>query len=546
MDKYSSIAVHSRPFVSILVHYSGAFVMNREQLLSQMKAQASEFDVIVIGGGASGLGTALDSVTRGYRTLLLERGDFAEGTSSRSTKLVHGGIRYLRQGHLSLVRKALAERVKLFQNAPHLVRKRSFIIPAENRFSLLFYQTGVRAYDLLARGTRLEPSQTLYGQDVQRKLPNVSPERLYGGVVYCDGQFDDARLAINLAQTIVERGGVALNYVQVEQLLQDNGRITGVVARDVETDCEYIVKAKVVVNATGTFSDQIRYMEGDRVGDCVAYSQGAHLVLPRRFFPGDHALVIPKTRDGRLLFLIPWHDRVLLGTTETRIDRPVRDPHPTSEEVSYLLENASRYLVYAPTESDLLARFAGVRPLIKPAKAGVSSAWMSRDHRILVSPAQLVSVLGGKWTTYRQIAEDAVNVAAEVAQLPKRPCQTGDLRIHGWQLVPTHAYYGSDTEDVEALAACDSTLLKPLHSELSIRPIDVIWSVRHEMARTVQDILARRTHSIFFDEKVSNLITSEVSRLMACELRQNRLSGKRELTGAEQKKTVTLWKKGFK
>lgn len=495
--------------------------MQRDRLLAQIDAKQADWDILVIGGGASGLGTALDSITRGYSTILLERGDFAEGTSSRSTKLIHGGIRYLRQGNFQLVRKALLERARLLHNAPHLVHACPFIIPAKNKLQLLFYQAGIKLYDKLAGELLLQPSYTLSKEEVRRRLPTVCPQHLAGGVVYFDGQFNDARLAINLAQTIVEQGGTALNYIQVERLLKRQGKVVGVVAKEMENGRVYEIRAKVVINATGAFCDTIRCLDEPQAKPCITLSQGAHLVLPRAFFPTDHALVIPKTPDGRVLFLIPWHDRVLVGTTDTPVANAERDPRVKVQEITYLLETVGQYLTHPPKESDILSWFAGTRPLVKPERNWKASSWISRDHVVLVSPSQLVSVIGGKWTTYRRMAEDTVDIAARVAQLPPSTCQTKDLRIHGWQVTDPKSDYGADATLIEQMAGSDSALRTRLHPDLPCRGIDVLWSVRKEMARTVKDVLARRTHSIFLEAKASCLIAPEVAKIMARELGYN-------------------------
>lgn len=494
-------------------------IMRREQLLAQLERSEDIWDVVVIGGGATGLGIALDSVTRGYRTLLFERGDFAEGTSSRSTKLIHGGVRYLRQGHFPLIKKAVLERARLLKNAPHLVHLLPFVIPAKNRLELFYYQMGIKLYEWLA-GNRLDRSSyTLSREELKGICPTLQCDGLAGGVVYFDAQFDDARLAIEIAQTIVDQGGTPLNYMSVDRLLKEQGKVVGVIARDVESDIEYEIHAKAVVNAAGIFSDSIRRLDDPGVRPSLTYSQGAHLVLPRRFLPTDHAVLVPKTPDGRVIFLIPWHERVLVGTTETPLDRPAAQPEATSGELTYLLETAARYLIEPPDESDILSHFAGIRPLVRPSADWLASSWISRDHRIVVSRGGLISVLGGKWTTYRQMAEEAVNAVAKIAQLPPRACQTQDLRIHD-----------TDKASVDLLSAGNSALQQRLHPNLPCREVDILWAIRNEMARTVDDILARRTPCLFLDLKASRVIRPKVAKIVEQELGTKKKSQPKYLT----------------
>jgi glycerol-3-phosphate dehydrogenase len=503
--------------------------MRRELLLAQIETMQGDWDMLVIGGGASGLGIALDSVTRGYRTLLLERGDFSEGTSSKSTKLIHGGIRYLQQGRLPLVRKALVERGRLLANAPHLVHDLPFVIPAESAFRLRYYQAGIKLYEMLAGAYVSHKSCSLSKDALREQFPNLQLARVVGGVLYYDAQFDDTRLAISLAQTIVDHGGTAINYMQVERILEVRGKVAGVIAREMESGKEFEIRAKVVVNATGAFSDAIRRLDDPLAKPALRYSQGSHLVLPRTFFPSNHALVIPKTNDGRVLFLIPWQGQVLIGTTDKRIDEAVREPRVQERELEEMLNTANKYLVRQPRREDILGCFAGIRPLVKPPCNWLPSSWISRDHKIVISPSHLVSVLGGKWTTYRRIAEDVVDVASKVAQLPPRGCRTAQLRIHGWQETASTSYYGGDEQLVEQLAAEDKTLLQRLHPDIPCREVDILWSVRNEMARTVEDFLVRRSHCMFLALEASCIIASKVAQIMARELIQDANWEKRQV-----------------
>ena len=493
--------------------------MNRNELLQQLD-DAGIWDIVVIGGGATGLGTAVDAASRGYRTLLLEQRDFAAGTSSRSTKLIHGGFRYLRQGQLGQVRRALHERHLLIRNAPHLVHPLAFVVPLYHWWEGPFYGMGLKFYDLLAVRYGLGPSQHLSRAETLRAIPTVEPAGLRGGVLYHDGQFDDARLAVSLARTLADLGGVPLNYVAVTGFLKTGGRIAGVFACDRETGREYRLRARVVVNATGVFADAIRRLDDSVAAPLIEPSQGAHIVLDRSFLPGDSAIMIPRTDDGRILFLIPWHGRVLVGTTETAVATISPDPRPLREEIDFLLAHAARYLSCHPARKDVLSVFAGLRPLVRSG-AREKTAALSRDHAILVSRPGLVSVMGGKWTTYRRMGQDAVDRALAVAGLPARPSGTKALKIHGWQADAAEdpwGVYGSDAAVLKELAATHPAGAELLHPHLPYRTCEVAWAVRNELARTVEDVLARRTRSLFVDAAASMAMARRVAQLMAAEL----------------------------
>ncbi|HYC72978.1 MAG TPA: glycerol-3-phosphate dehydrogenase/oxidase [Opitutaceae bacterium] len=400
--------------------------MDRPAAIARLR-RGPIWDVLVIGGGATGLAAALDAAARGYATALLERGDFACATSSRSTKLVHGGVRYLRQGRTGLVRSALRERTLLLRNAPALVRSRAFVVPVYSAWEKLFYGAGLALYDVLARGHQPESSRILSCAETLAVLPTLRPDRLAGGVRYTDGQFDDAGLALAFAQAAARHGAAVVNYVPVTALLKAGDRVAGAVARDEESGETFEVRARAVINATGVFADEVRRLDEPATPPTLAPSQGAHVVLPRDFLPGDTALMIPKTADGRVLFAIPWHGRVLLGTTDTPVNEVAREPAPLAEEISYLLEHAGRYLDRTPARADVLSMFAGLRPLVK-GRSGPTSA-LSRDHLIDVAASGLVTIAGGKWTTARHMAEDVVDRAAAIAGLPPQPCRTAPLAL---------------------------------------------------------------------------------------------------------------------
>lgn len=465
------------------------------------------FDVLVIGGGATGLGAAVEAASRGHRVALIERGDFAQGTSSRSTKLVHGGVRYLKQGNVSLVRDALRERGRLLRNAPHLAHDMAFVIPSYSRWNSFFYGTGLKAYDWLAGELSLGASRRVDREEVLRLLPNVEPRGLAGGVVYHDGQFDDARLAINLAQTAAGLGAAVVNYCECSGLVKERGRVVGALVRDKESGAEFVVKAKCVVNATGVFVDAVRRLDEARAPAMVTASQGIHLVLPKRFLPGGAALMVPKTADGRVLFAVPWHGRVIVGTTDTPVARVATEPRALAEERAFVLEHARKYLVEDPQESDVLSVYAGLRPLVKTGGSG-STASLSRDHTIVVSDAGLVTITGGKWTTYRQMGEDVINRTEIVAGLTARPSVTAELRIQG----------AGDREATALLSKERPELAERIHPTLDYTQAEVVQSVRQEMARTVEDVLARRTRMLLLDAKASIETAPCVARLLAREL----------------------------
>ncbi|MGO8969344.1 MAG: glycerol-3-phosphate dehydrogenase/oxidase [Myxococcaceae bacterium] len=500
--------------------------MDRAQNLDRL---SEGFDVAIIGGGATGLGAAVESASRGYRTVLFEAHDFAKGTSSRSTKLVHGGVRYLAQGNVGLVREALRERGRLRRNAPHLVGDLRFIVPAYAWWSGPYYGVGLKLYDLLAGRFRLGSSRSLDREAVLAALPNLEPEQLKGGILYIDGQFDDARLAVTLALTANDLGATLLNQAAVTGLLKRDGRLQGVVVHDAESGLEHAVRAKVVVNATGVFADQVRHLDNPGAGRSVSPSQGIHLVLPESFLPGTHALVVPKTDDGRVLFIIPWHGRTVVGTTDTPVEQPVEEPRPLPEEVAFLLEHAARYLVKDPARSDVLSVYAGLRPLVRPPdEEGERTASLSRDHHVFTSASGLVTIVGGKWTTYRKMAEDVITRAGEVAGLDAVPSRTAELRLHGAPEaaatsevgVPTGplASYGTEASGVRALAASHPELSGLLHPRLPYLRAEVAWGARHEMARTVEDVLARRTRALLLDARASLECAPVVARLLAREL----------------------------
>jgi len=508
--------------------------MNRQESIAA-HTQNQDWDVVVIGGGASGLGAALDATTRGFRTLLLEAHDFAKGTSSRSTKLVHGGVRYLAQGNVGLVREALHERGLLARNAAHLFINQSFIVPNYRWWEGPYYRLGFAIYDALAGKLRLGRSRHLSAEETRARLPTVERAGLKGGVVYQDGQFDDARLAVSLAQTIAEQGGVVLNHMRVVDLIKDEvtGRLCGVIARDElgangisppDGGQTHALRAKVIVNATGVFTNAILAMSDPSQGRLVVPSQGVHLVLDHSFLASRDALMIPKTPDGRVLFVIPWHGCAVIGTTDTQVAEASEEPRALESEIEFLLNTAGAYLAKKPTRRDVRCVFAGLRPLAAPREGEKSTKEISRSHKILVSEAGLVSIIGGKWTTYRRMAEDVIDRAIEVGGLPQAACQTKSLAIRGNVVFPDQvdradslSHYGSDSAAIRELQASNPEFAARLHPAHVFTIAEVVWAIRNEMAETIEDVLARRVGILWRDARAAIEAAPRVAEILVNE-----------------------------
>lgn len=490
-------------------------------MLVRVREHEKIWDLVIVGGGATGLGCAVDAAARGYEVLLVEQSDFAKGTSSRSTKLVHGGVRYLAQGNLALVREALGERAILLKNAPHLVRRQEFVVPVYSYWDKFFYGTGLKTYNLLSGKNNFGKSRILSKRETIERLPNVKRENLEGGILYYDGQFDDARTAVSLAATAAREGAVLLNYARVFALKTgDDGKIEGAAVSDEITGQIFLAKARVVVNATGAFCDQVRLMSDRKAKKLIAPSQGVHLVCDRRFLPSESALMIPKTSDERVLFAIPWHGHAVFGTTDTPIEKAEIEPKALDEEVDFILQTAARYLERPPRREDVLSVFAGVRPLVKTENARNTAA-LARDHTIEVGETNLVTVTGGKWTTYRLMAEETIDRAAALAGLPPKKSGTRNLKIHGYREEPAErpelAVYGADAREIEALIAAEPALGAKLHDDLPYLRAQVVWAVRREMAETVEDVLARRLRALFLNARAALAAAPEVAETMARE-----------------------------
>ena len=476
--------------------------LQRDASLTRIAERGEPWDIAVIGGGSTGMGIAVDAASRGYSVVLLEQHDFGKGTSSRSTKLVHGGVRYLQQGNISLVMEALTERGRLRANAPHLVHDQEFVVPNYAWWEAPFYGIGMKVYDLLAGKYGFGPSKILSFEEVLERIPTLSQDGLRGGVKYHDGQFDDARLLIDLASTAAQYDACVVNYARVDSLAKDaDGFINGLTFRDEEGGASYTLSARSVINATGPFCDELRRADNPEASPIIAPSQGVHIVLPREFLPGDTAIMVPHTRDGRVMFAIPWHGHTLIGTTDTPIPAATFEPDAKPEEIDLIIETASDYLAKRPTRADVLSVFTGIRPLVKAGEAS-STAALSREHTIEISSSGLLTIAGGKWTTYRRMAEDAVDHAIVLGLLAERPCVTRDLRIHN---------PGSHDDDAG-------------------------WFARHEMARTVEDVLARRTRLLFLDVRAALDRAPDVARELGRELGRDEAWQKLQL--AEFKKTA--------
>ena len=495
--------------------------MKRSSSLDRIHANDTPFDVVVIGGGASGLGAALDAAARGHSVALFEQVDFAKGTSSRSTKLVHGGVRYLQQGNISLVLEALRERGRLSQNAPHLVHSQAFVIPNYSWWQGPFYGIGMKVYDQLAGKLGLSPSRHLSKEETLEKTPTIETEHLVGGVVYHDGQFDDSRLAVNLAQTADALGACMVNYAKCVGLIKENDAVCGVKIHDEENDETFTVRAKTVINATGVFVDAVRQMDEPKAPRIVTVSQGIHIVLPKSFLPGDAAIMIPKTADGRVLFAVPWHDHVVVGTTDTPLDADSLEPRALQEERDFVMTHACKYLSKDPTPEDVLSVYAGLRPLVKVGN-GTDTAALSRDHSIIISGSGLITLTGGKWTTYRKMAEDVIDHAETLGGLDHQRCRTEEMQIHGWTIAQIKeanlAPYGADAMKIQELIKADPTLGERVHPDLITQKAEIIWHAREEMARTVEDVLARRTRSLLLNAAASIIAAPAVARILAQEL----------------------------
>lgn len=503
-------------------------------MIAGMINRPEGYDFIVIGGGATGTGIALESSARGYSTLLVEQSDFTKSTSSKSTKLVHGGVRYLAQGDIALVREACVERGRLLKNAPHLVKNQSFIIPASGLWDELMYTVGLTFYDLLAGKYSLGRSLHISKSKVLERITTLNPKKLTAGIVYHDGQFDDSRLAINALQTAASLGAHLINYMQVSGLGKDSaGKINEVYLRDIESGEKYQVTGKAIINATGVFADEVMQMDKPGVKKIIRPSQGIHIVLDKSFLPGKDAIMIPKTDDGRVLFAVPWHDRVVVGTTDTPLEAASLEPVALTEEIDFILNTARRYLTKSPSRNDVLSIFAGLRPLAAPSGSSTKTKEISRSHKIFVSESDLFTMVGGKWTTFRRMAEDMLKKVEEIKAWPLTPSKTRDLKLHGYlnnaDLNDPFYFYGTDGNLIRDMVKAEAGLEGIISPKLGLQKSQVVWAVRHEMARTVEDVLSRRTRCLLLDSRESVRIAPAVAELMAKEMSRDASWIKKEI-----------------
>ena len=501
---------------------------SRDEMLG--RADGKSFDVLVVGGGATGLGVAVDAAQRGFSTCLVEAHDFAKGTSSRSTKLVHGGVRYLEQLDIALVMEALHERGLMHQNAPHLVHDLAFLVPRYTWWEGPFFGAGLKLYDLLAGKRNLAPSKFLSTAETIEAIPNVAREGLLGSIEYHDGQFDDARMALTLARTAADLGAVVLNQCRVTGLLKDSSggvdAVHGVCATDGESGRAMEIRATVVVNACGIFGDELRLLDDGKAPRMIEPAQGVHLVFDKSLQPSARAIMVPHTDDGRVLFVIPWHDRIVVGTTDTPMKKAEIEPRALPDEIEFILRNAGRYLERDPTRADVRSVYAGMRPLVHESGVDSPSKSLSRSHKVVVSASGMVSIMGGKWTTYRRMAEDTMARVIDVGQLDRRPCGTESLKVHGWiargdPAMPSDDWlrvYGSDAPAVLAVCAERPEWRESIHPRLPYPMGVVAYAARHEMARSVDDVLARRTRSLLLDAKAASESADSVATNLASEL----------------------------
>jgi glycerol-3-phosphate dehydrogenase len=496
--------------------------MNRSKLVERLNHESEKiWDVLVIGGGATGLGIAHDAASRGYSTLLLEQSDFAKATSSRSTKLVHGGVRYLAQGDLLLVMEALHERGLMLKNAPHLTFNQEFVIPVYTLWDIFMYTAGLKFYDILAGRLSMGKSYFINKNETLKRLPLLKSEGLKGGIVYHDGQFDDSRMAFALAEACAEKDGIVLNYFKVSSLLKDSeGKISGVIAKDLDTDKDYPLRAGLVINATGVFADSIARMDDPSAKPSLRPSQGVHIVLDKSFLRSNSAIMIPKTDDGRVLFAIPWYNEVVIGTTDTPLDIISLEPVALEKEINFILQTAEKYLVRAPKRKDILCVFAGLRPLAANPDNPGSTKEVSRRHKITLSSSGLLTIIGGKWTTYRRMAEETLDRAIKAGLLKKSKCITSDFRLTSINTNNQERLniYGDHITDIENLISGSPGMGLPVDSRLPYSKAEIVWICRNEMPFNIEDILARRTRALFLNARVSAEIAPEVAEIMANEL----------------------------
>lgn len=497
--------------------------MNRNEFIKRIEANEI-WDIVIIGGGSTGLGSALDAASRGYKTLLLEKIDFGKGTSSKSTKLVHGGVRYLAQGNIKLVIEALKERGRLLKNAPHITSVQSFVLPVYSYWDKWFYGIGLKMYEWLSGKWSLGKTTIHSKNETLKLLPSIHNQNLKGSIQYYDGQFDDARLCVDIALTSVKHGATVLNYFKVEEFIKEGNKIVSLIAKDTISQIKYTIRSKAFINATGVFSDELMRQDDAHHKNIITASQGIHLVIDKKYYSGNNALLIPKTTDGRVLFAVPWHNKVIVGTTDTEVIKILDEPKATNEEIDFVITNFNQYAKNRIAKNNIESVFVGLRPLVSSASKK-KSAFISREHSIFISSSGLVTIAGGKWTTYRKIAKDAVDNAIFVSGLERKECVTKNLKIGVWNLPietdnPFHIY-GDNKIEIEKIISKNIVWKEKIHPDFPYTNAEIIWVIRNEMALTLEDVLARRTRMLFLNTKATMAIAHQVAKIMATELQQN-------------------------
>ena len=493
-------------------------------------------DVLILGGGATGLGLALDAATRNLRTTLVEAGDYAQATSSRATKLVHGGVRYLASGQIHLVYEALHERAVMLANAPHLVHPLPTLLPASHLWELPWFGAGLTLYDLLSGKSTMGPTRILGKKALATRIPGIDLTKLKGGILYHDAQFNDARYALSLALTAIDHGATVLNYARCKSFLYEIKKIAGAVVEDTETQTEYTIRAKTVINATGIFTDQIRTLDQPSRPPLLSVSRGTHIVVPANILPGATAIMVPKTDDNRVIFAIPWQGAVLIGTTDIPDTTSATEPTSTPAEIDYLLATIRPYLATHPTHADILSIFSGQRPLVTGKEHTTSK--LSREHHIDIAPSTLITIAGGKWTTYRRMAQDTLDFAIKQNLIPPSPCITTTTPLHAAQTPPANqdphlAEYGTEAKTIEALIHADPTLAAPMDPALPYTRAMLLHAIRHEQARTLEDLLSRRTRSLLLNAQASLRAAPAAALLLAKELNRDASWGQSQLNSFE-------------
>lgn len=511
--------------------------MERNKHISRLKKNDT-FDLLVIGGGATGSGIAVDAASRGMKVLLVEKNDFAEGTSSRSTKLIHGGVRYLEKAfkHLdkeqySFVKEGLYERGVILKNAPHLTNKIKFVTPLYKWIELPYVFAGLKLYDILSGKMRLGKSRLLLKKETLEKLPIVNNDGLKGGVLYYDGQFNDSRMAVMLVKTAVNYGATVLNHMEVTNLIKENNLISGVWLKDNISGETYTAKGIAVVNATGAYADFVRKMDSEEAEPVLKVSSGIHIVLDKKFAPTEYGMMIPETEDGRIIFVLPWEGHALVGTTDD--PAVIRDhPNVTENEIEYVLKQIGKYYKNPPEKKDILSAWSGIRPLVKDPDAKTTEEIL-RNHYIEVSKSKLVTITGGKWTSYRHMAEDVVDRVISEFSLKAGPCITPDLKIAGGEnfnsedykllqqkykidydiALHLHRSYGSLAEDVIGSTKKEKAFER-LDSSHPYIEAEVYYCVKNEMAVHVVDFLIRRIPLGLLDIKAAKYASKRVLEIM--------------------------------